>query len=85
MIFGLNTTKNEFVLEDGAIAPSVEEHVVLEITIDSRLALYSHLTQFCKRVANKLNALTRIDPYFSYNQRRLIYSSFFTGQLSYCP
>ena len=35
MTFGLNTTKNEFVLEDGKIVPSVEEHVLLGITIDS--------------------------------------------------
>ena len=59
MTFSLNTTKNEFVLEDGAIA-STEEHVVLGITIDSRLTFFSHLKQLCKKVANKLNALTRI-------------------------
>ena len=43
MIFGLNTTKNEFALEDGTIVPSAEEHVVLGITIESRLTFYSHL------------------------------------------
>ena len=40
MTFGLNNTKNEFVLEDGAIVPSAEEHVVLGITIDSRMIFY---------------------------------------------
>ena len=55
-------TKNEFILEDDAIAPSAEEHVVLQITIDSSLAFYSHLKQLCKKDANKLNALTRIAP-----------------------
>ena len=40
MNFGLNTSKNEFVLEDGTIIPSSEKHVVLGITIDSRLTLY---------------------------------------------
>ena len=43
MTFGLNTTKNEFVLEDGTIVPSAKEYVVLGITIDSRLTFYSHL------------------------------------------
>ena len=66
-ISGLNITKNEFVLEDDTIVPSAEEHVVLEITIDSRLTFYSHLKQLCKKVANKLNVLTRIAPYLSYN------------------
>ena len=85
MTFDLNTTKNEFVFKDGAIVPSAEEHPVLGITIDSHLTFYSHLKQLCKKVANKLNVLTRIAPYLSYNQRRLIYSSFFTGQLGYFP
>ena len=65
--------------------PSAKKHIVLGITIDSRLTFYSHLKQLWKKVANKPNALTRISPYLSYNQRRLIYISFFTGQLSYCP
>ena len=79
MTFGSNTTKNEFFFEDGTIVTSAEEHVVLGITIDSRLTFYSHLKQLCNKVANKLNALTKIAPYISYNQRKLIYSSFFTG------
>ena len=82
MTLGLNTTKNKFVLEDGTIAPSTEEHVVLRITIDSRLTFYSHLV---KKVVDKLNALTRIAQYLSYSQRRVICNSFFTGQLNYCP
>ena len=65
MTFGLNTTKNKFVLEDGTIVPFTEEHAVLGTTIDSRLTFYSHLKQICKKVANKLNALTRIAPYLS--------------------
>ena len=72
MTFGLNTTKNEFALGDCTIVPSAEEHVVLGITINSHLTFYSYLRQLCKKVANKLNALTRIAPYLSYNQRRLI-------------
>ena len=85
MTFGSKVAENDFVLEDGSSIPSAQEHVVLGITIDSRLTFYSHLKQLCKKVANKLNALTRVAPYLDQNQRRLIYSSFFTGQLGYCP
>ena len=44
--FGLNTSKNEFVLENDTILPSAEEHVVLGITMDFRLTFYCHLKQF---------------------------------------
>ena len=43
--------------------PSAKKHIVLGITIDSRLTFYSHLKQFCKKVAN-----------LNHNQRWLIYS-----------
>ena len=58
---------------------------VCSITNNNRscLTCCSHLKQLCKNVANKLNALTRSTPYLNHNQRRLIYGSFFTGQLSY--
>ena len=85
MTFSLHTTKNEFVFEDGTIVPSPEEHVVLGIKFDFRLTFYSHLKQLCEKVANALNALTRIASNLSYSQRRLTYSSFFTGQFNYCP
>ena len=43
MTFGSNTTKNGFAIKDGTIVPSAEEHVELEMKIDSGLTLYSHL------------------------------------------
>ena len=55
MTFGLNTTKNEFVLADGTIVLSAEEYAVSEITIYSSLTFYSQLNQLCKKVANKPN------------------------------
>ena len=70
MSFGSNTTKNEFVIEDGTIVPSTEEQVVLRIIIDSHLTFYSHLKQLLKKVATKLNALTKIATYLCHNQRR---------------
>ena len=69
MAFILNTNKGVFVLEDGT-------------TIDFCLTFCSQLKDLCKKVTNKLNALTRIAPYLSYDQRRLFYIFFFTGQLS---
>ena len=62
--------------------PVTLEHVVLEITIGTNLNFYSHLKQ-CKKVANKLNALTRITPYL--DEKQILFNSFFKGELSYCP
>ena len=85
MTFGSKFNNNDLLLEDGTTIPSAEEHVVLGITTDSHLNFHSHLKQLCKKVANKLNALTRIAPHLDQDQKKLIYNSFFTGQLSYCP
>ena len=66
--------------QDGIFLPSAEGNVASSgITIGSRLTFYSHLKQLCKKIANKLNALTKIAPYLSYKQRRLICSSFSLG------
>ena len=65
--------------------PFSREYVILEVPIDNRLTFYNHLKNLCKKVVNKLDALTRIVPYLNHNQIRLIYNSFFEGQLSYCP
>ena len=75
MTFG-SKFNNDLLLEDGTTIPSAEEHVVLGITIDSHLNFHSHLKQLCKKVANKLNALTRIAPHLDQDQKKLIYNSF---------
>ena len=85
MTFGSKFNNNDLLPEDGTTLPSAEEHLVLGITIDSHLNFYSHLKQLCKNVGKKLNALTGIAPHLHQDQKKLIYNSFFTGQLSYCP
>ena len=81
MSFGSNLDKSDLILEDSTKIPSVEEYVILGVTIDNRLTCYNHLKDFRKKIANKLNTLTRIAPYLNHNQIRLIYNSFFKGQL----
>ena len=76
---------NGFILEDRIKIPLTLEYEVLGITIDSSLNFYSHLKQFCKKVATKLNALTRIIPYLDKEQINLLYNSVFKEQLSGSP
>ena len=85
MSFGSNPDKSDLILEDSTKIPSAEEYVILRVAIDNRLTFYNHLKNLCKKNANKLNTLTRIAPYLNHNQIRLIWNSFFKGQLSYWP
>ena len=63
MFLGLKSEINNFILEDRTKIPLTLEHEALRITICTNLNFYSHLKQLCKKVANKLNALTRITLY----------------------
>ena len=83
MSCGSNPDKSDLILEDGTEILSAEEYVILRVTIEIHLTFYNHLKNLCKRITNKLNALTRIAPYLNHNQVRLMYNSFFKRQLSY--
>ena len=54
---------NDFILENRIKMLLTLEHEVLGITIDTNRNFCSQLKQLCKKVTNKLNALTRIVPY----------------------
>ena len=77
MSFGSNLDKSDLILEDRTKIPSAEEYVILGVMIDNRLTFYNHHKSLCKKIANKLNTLTRIAPYLNHNQIKLIYNSFF--------
>ena len=70
MSFGSNPNKSDLILEASTKIPSAEEYIVLRVTIDNRLNFYNHHKNLCKKIANKLNALTRIAPYLNHNQIR---------------
>ena len=70
------------ILEESIEMPSAEEYLVLGITIDNRLTFYKYLKTFCKKIANKVNARTRIIPYLNHNQIRFIYNSFLKNSLA---
>ena len=69
--FGYNPDKSDLILKDSTKIPSAEKYLVLGVTIDNRMTFYNHFKSLCKKIANKLNALTRIAPYLHYNQIKL--------------
>ena len=82
MSFGSTPDKSDLILEESTKILSAEEYAILRVAIDNRLTFYNHLKNLCKKVANKLNAQTRIAPYLNPNQIRLIYNSFLRDSLA---
>ena len=60
MSFGSNPDKSDLILKDSTKIALADEYVILGVTIDNRLIFYNHLKNLCKKIANKLNALTRL-------------------------
>ena len=58
---------------------------LLGITIDEHLNFNEHLTNVCKRANRKLNALSRVSSFLSYQQKKVMSNSFVSGQFNYCP
>ena len=70
MSFGSKPDKNDLILEGSIKIPSADKYVILGVTIDNTLTFYSHLKNVCKKIANKVNALTKIAPHLNHNQTR---------------
>ena len=58
---------------------------LLGIKIDEHLNFKEYLTYVCKRASRKLNALSRVSSFLSYQQKKIMSNSFISGQFNYCP
>ena len=63
MNFDSNPEKSDLILENSTKILSAEEYVVLGVTTDNWLTFHNYLKNVCKKIANRLKALTRIAPY----------------------
>ena len=63
MNFDSNPEKSDLILENSTKILSAEEYVVLGVSTDNWLTFYNYLKNVCKKIANRLKALTRIAPY----------------------
>ena len=89
-----NTEKSHLLLSDsnklaanidGNVIESVDNQILLGITIDSNLSFNKHINNFCKKASAKLNTLGRISGYMDLPKYRVIMKSFMTSQFGYCP
>ena len=65
----------------------IETHMVklLGIEIDSKLTFSHHVNTLCKKVSQKLNALSRLCKLLPFYRRKMLMQAFFNSQFSYCP
>ena len=71
-------------IEDFSIKNSTEEKL-LGVKFDFNLSFESHVTSFCKKASQKLQALARISHYMDLNKGRTLMKAFIISQFSYCP
>ena len=57
---------------------------LLGVKVDHELNFNKHVSSLCKKASQKVNALSRIASYMTFDQRRLILNSFITSHFSYC-
>ena len=78
------SVKTNIMVENEQIRKSSSERL-LGVFFDSKLTLQSHIDNICKKASQKLNAISRITPYMSFNKKSLAVNAFFMAQFNYCP
>ena len=62
-----------------------KEETILGVIIDNKLSFDSHIDRICKKVAQKLSALSQISAFPDLNKRQILFQSMIKSQFSYCP
>ena len=78
-------TRNETFIFKGLVLKNSKEQKVLRVTIDNKLIFKSHMKNLCKKVSQKIGALSRLSSHLNYSQKRLVLHSIVKSQFSYCP
>ena len=58
---------------------------LLGVTIDKNLDFNTHLTNICKKVSQKVSALSRVSKLLPFHRKRVLFKAFIESQFSYCP
>ena len=58
---------------------------LLGIIIDNKLTFEDHISNLCKKVSNKLYALSRISHLLDQEKLRILMRAFIYSQFQYCP
>ena len=85
MIFGERTNQDVGISIGNCTVDNSQEEKLLGVLIDSNLNFEKHVSNICKKAANKLFALSRMSTYLGTDKLTLLMSAFVTSQFQYCP
>ena len=87
MVLGTNNKKDQSDLtcNEGTLKITKKEEKILGIIIDNQLRFQSHINHICKEANKKLSALSHVQKYMKFEQKKLLFKSFIQSQFNYCP
>ena len=62
-----------------------KEQQILGVIIDNKLNLESHISELCRKLSQKIAALSRLSSHLHNSEKNLILNSIIKSQFSYCP
>ena len=84
MCYGKDTENETFIFSNFIFNNSNEEKI-LGITIDNKLTFKGHIKILCRKVAQKMGALSWLLNHLSVSQKISIFNSLIKSQFNYCP
>ena len=69
----------------GVSVKSSQMETLLGVSIDSELNFENHISNICNKVSKKLNALSCIAGYITFEKRRMLFKAFIESRFNYCP
>ena len=80
-----NRSNSDTINVNGKKLASSSYEKLLGILTDRDLRFDKHIKLLCRKAGQKLNALTRISNYLTYDPKRLLRNSIIKCQFSHCP
>ena len=84
MCLGHNTMNETFVYDNTEMKNS-KENKILGVIIDNKLRFKSHVKNLCKKISQRIWALSRSTNYLNNSQKKMIFNALIKSQFSYCP
>ena len=89
----MNSGKSHMILSgNDKVSANIDYHTItseyknelLSVTLDSKLYFVDHINNLCKKLSQKLNALSKVATYMCLEKKKKIMETFIS-QFGYCP